>query len=136
MVSNGVLPDFFWIGQDTNVGYCCLFCHRLLLLSAKNGPTIRVRLRALPIRWQKSTTLQRVPDTSMRLKIIYISVQGKHSKLWGAWRGVLDYIEIICKNNWSSTSMDLELFRQWGILLFLFYFNVVSRVHIWDNDVL
>jgi hypothetical protein len=24
MVSNGVLPDFFWISQDTNVGFCCL----------------------------------------------------------------------------------------------------------------
>ena len=31
---------------------------------------------SLPIQWQKSTTLQRVSDTSMRIKIIYISVQG------------------------------------------------------------
>jgi hypothetical protein len=40
-----------------------------------------------------------VPDTSMRIKIIYISVQSKSigniQKYWGAWRGVLDYIEII-----------------------------------------
>jgi hypothetical protein len=28
---------------------------------------------SLPIQWQKSTTLQRVPDTSMHIKIIYIS---------------------------------------------------------------
>jgi hypothetical protein len=32
---------------------------------------------SLPIQWQKSTTLQRLPDTSMCIKIIYISVQGK-----------------------------------------------------------
>jgi hypothetical protein len=32
---------------------------------------------SLPIQWQKTTTLQRLPDTSMRMKIIYISVQGK-----------------------------------------------------------
>ena len=31
---------------------------------------------SLPIQWQKSTTLQRISDTSMRIKIIYISVQG------------------------------------------------------------
>jgi hypothetical protein len=32
---------------------------------------------SIPIQWQKSTTLQRVPDTSMHIKIIHISVQGK-----------------------------------------------------------
>ena len=32
---------------------------------------------SLPIQWQKSTTLQMVPDTSMRIKIIYISLQDK-----------------------------------------------------------
>ena len=42
MVSNGVLPDFFWISQDTNVGFCC---HHLLLSSAKNGQKIHVRSR-------------------------------------------------------------------------------------------
>jgi hypothetical protein len=30
---------------------------------------------SLPIQWQKSTTLQRVSDTSMRITIIYIFVQ-------------------------------------------------------------
>jgi hypothetical protein len=45
MVSNGVLPDFFWINQDTNVGFCCLLCHHLLLFSANNGPKIRMRSR-------------------------------------------------------------------------------------------
>jgi hypothetical protein len=40
MVSNGILPDFFWISQDTNVGFCCLLCHHLLLSSAKNGQKI------------------------------------------------------------------------------------------------
>ena len=29
------------------------------------------------IQWQKSTTLQRLPDSGMRLKNIYVSVQGK-----------------------------------------------------------
>jgi len=42
---SAVLADFFWISQDTNVGFCCLLCHHLLLLSAKNGPKIRVRSR-------------------------------------------------------------------------------------------
>ena len=45
MVSNGVLPDFFLISQDTNVRFCCLICHHLLLSSAKNGQKIRVRSR-------------------------------------------------------------------------------------------
>jgi hypothetical protein len=47
MVSNGVLSDFFWISQDTNVGFCCLLCHHLLLSSAKNGEKIRVRSRVM-----------------------------------------------------------------------------------------
>ena len=45
MVSNGVLPNFFWISQDTNVGFCCLLCHHLLLSSAKNGAKICIRSR-------------------------------------------------------------------------------------------
>jgi hypothetical protein len=45
MVSNGVLPDFFWISQDTNVWFCCLICHHLLLLSAKNEQKNCVRSR-------------------------------------------------------------------------------------------
>jgi hypothetical protein len=52
----------------------------------------------------------------MRIKIIYISVQGKsigniqNNEALAAWRGVLDYIEIIWQkqektgDNWSSTS--------------------------------
>jgi hypothetical protein len=39
------LADLFWISQDTNVGFCCLLCHHLLLSSAKNGKKIRVRSR-------------------------------------------------------------------------------------------
>jgi hypothetical protein len=38
MVSNGGLSDFCWISQDTNVGFCCLLCHHLLLSSAKKWP--------------------------------------------------------------------------------------------------
>ena len=45
MGSKGVLPDFIWISQDTNVGFCCLLCHHLLLLSAKNEPKICVHSR-------------------------------------------------------------------------------------------
>jgi hypothetical protein len=45
MVSNGDLPDFFLISQNTNVGFCCLLCHYLLLSSAKNGQKIRIHSR-------------------------------------------------------------------------------------------
>ena len=50
----------------------------------------------LPFR--KSTTLQRVPDTSMHIRNIYISIQGKsiaNIQNNEALEGVLDYIEII-----------------------------------------
>ena len=45
MVSNGDLSYFFWISQDTNVGFCCLFCHHLLWSSAKNVQKIRMHSR-------------------------------------------------------------------------------------------
>jgi hypothetical protein len=63
MVSNGVLPDFFWINQDTKVELCCLLCHHLLLPSAKNSPKIWVRSRVTfklaiigprPVHWYMS----------------------------------------------------------------------------------
>jgi hypothetical protein len=49
----------------------------MLINVTGRGPIIFNFYSSLPIQWQKSTTLQRVPDTTMHIKIIYISVQGK-----------------------------------------------------------
>ena len=35
MVSNGVLPDFFWIIQDTNVGFCCMLSPFIIVVCKK-----------------------------------------------------------------------------------------------------
>ena len=110
------------VGTQTGSNDACSLRQITWSINEKNGVsagmemTRKYRIGTLPSRFSDKnlTTLQRVPDTSMHIKIIYISVHWQHSKLWGTWRGVLDYIEIIWQkqeqngDNWPSTSNTHE----------------------------
>ena len=110
----------------------------------------------LPDSVTKTTALQKLSDTSMCIKIIYISVQGKsigniQNYELSAWRGVLDYIEISWQkqekndDNWSSTSMYFGSFCFWSVafffvfdvkFLFLFQFSKCQENNIFQSPIL